>query len=409
MDIKDIIIQNEFDDELDVRLDNCQIEQPADSNTVRPNFDPEPSQGRHFKPLQIQQRNPVINALPTTPLSLFQLFLPIETAADWATFTNDGIPGPEGLMIYIGIHKEAKVADHWKTSQQPGYRSTRPQKTAQQPTSESTRGLPIWFQGKAREKVTIPTKPTPTGYKNWVVAQRGFFLRASYHVFLDNLFSSPSLFQVLRQQGIGATGTCRTNCGLYQPFVTAKAEDSKGHRLWPHNKLVTVPTPDEMVNQIAWKDNALVLLLSTVYSGREFQQRVRRRPNTTQPRARPIKEAFGKENKKTMTQPSAAIDYNDYMGAVDVGDQLRSYLGYDHRFRRAIFFSYVASQVGSVIPVKLSGGSALSTRSVKRTADHGQAVRDFEPATNLHLFHSIITSAEENGHAVQLAKATRSV
>lgn len=35
-----------------------------------------------------------------------------------------------------------------------------------------------------------------------------------------------------------------------------------------------------------------------------------------------------------MTQPAAAIDYNDNMGAVDIGDQLRSYSGYDHRFRR---------------------------------------------------------------------------
>lgn len=95
MDIKDIIIQNEFDNELNVRLDNCQIEQPADSNTVRPNFKPEPSQGHHFKPLQIQHRDPVINALPTTPLSLFQLFLPLATAANWAAFTNNGIPGPE--------------------------------------------------------------------------------------------------------------------------------------------------------------------------------------------------------------------------------------------------------------------------------------------------------------------------
>jgi hypothetical protein len=74
--------------------------------------------------------------------------------------------------------------------------------------------------------------------------------------------------------------------------------------------------------------------LTTVYSGTEFKQRGRRRPNTTQPRARPIKAAFGKENKKTMTQPAAAIDYNDNMGAVDIGDQLRSYSGYDHRFRR---------------------------------------------------------------------------
>jgi hypothetical protein len=63
---------------------------------MRPNFQPEPLQGRHFEPLQIQHRDPIINELPTTPLSLFQLFLPLSIAADWAAFTNEGqIPGPE--------------------------------------------------------------------------------------------------------------------------------------------------------------------------------------------------------------------------------------------------------------------------------------------------------------------------
>lgn len=357
MDIRDIIIQNEFNNELDVRLDNCKIEQPADSNTVRPNFQPEPSQGRHFEPLRIQYRDPVINALPTTPLSLFQLFLPLSIAADWAAFTNEGqIPGPEGpptrrsrklqwiattatevylwlgVVIYMGIHKEIKVSDHWKTSR-PGcqipthpitkfmtrdrfqmlFRRVRPFNAAKGSHTTTYDRINAWsahlqaislevycpgtniavdecisgFQGRAREVVTIPTKPTPTGYNNWVVAQRGFFLgwiwhtpraisvtkqrrkttdnvdslnptqsvvialinllpKASYHIFLDNLFSSPSLFRVLRQRGIGATGTCRTNCGLYQAFVIAKAEDTKG-RCWPHNKLEAIPTPDEMV------------------------------------------------------------------------------------------------------------------------------------------------------------------
>ncbi|KAK1995141.1 hypothetical protein LX36DRAFT_659925, partial [Colletotrichum falcatum] len=32
---------------------------------------------------------------------------------------------------------------------------------------------------------------------------------AVYHVYLDNLFSSPQLFWALRQQGVGASGTCR--------------------------------------------------------------------------------------------------------------------------------------------------------------------------------------------------------
>ncbi|KAM4063426.1 hypothetical protein HRG_013949 [Hirsutella rhossiliensis] len=104
-------------------------------------------------------------------------------------------------------------------------------------------------------------------------------------------------------QGFGATGTARVNCGFYQPFVEAKKADTKGD-CWPWGTLKTAPTPDGQVNQFAWKDNALVLFLSTVYSGEEFEQRIRRRPTTTQPRARPIQHEFGDEPVKELFVPS---------------------------------------------------------------------------------------------------------
>ncbi|KFA51173.1 hypothetical protein S40293_10265 [Stachybotrys chartarum IBT 40293] len=55
----------------------------------------------------------------------------------------------------------------------------------------------------------------------------------TYHIFLDNLFLSPDLFRALRILGAGATGTCRTNCGLYRDIVIAKEDDRKGKGLWP--------------------------------------------------------------------------------------------------------------------------------------------------------------------------------
>ncbi|KAF4469884.1 Kinesin light chain [Fusarium albosuccineum] len=51
----------------------------------------------------------------------------------------------------------------------------------------------------------------------------------------------------------------------------------------------------DQVNQIGYKDNALVLLLSTVYDGEEMTFRLRHRPTTTNPRAKQIKRFFGKE------------------------------------------------------------------------------------------------------------------
>ncbi|KAJ3498250.1 hypothetical protein NLG97_g1279 [Lecanicillium saksenae] len=158
--------------------------------------------------------------------------------------------------------------------------------------------------------------------------------KATYHVFLDNLFSSPSLFLALRHQNIGATGTCRTNSGIFKGFIEAKKDDTRGVNLWHHNEVRTVPTPNHQVNQIAWKDNALVLMLSTVFTGEEFEQRVRRRPTTKQPRARPIQQIFGDESVKILEVPSFGAAYNDFMGAVDIGDQLRASSSQDHRVNK---------------------------------------------------------------------------
>jgi len=114
----------------------------------------------------------------------------------------------------------------------------------------------VRFTGRSVDTTTLPTKPIPTGYKVWVLAQDGYFLRwlwhthnkgavgiapsarampqpgkgilpvtevipitslrlnptqgvvvtllnllqnGIYHIFLDNLFPTPNLFKFLRQ------------------------------------------------------------------------------------------------------------------------------------------------------------------------------------------------------------------
>jgi len=110
--------------------------------------------------------------------------------------------------------------------------------------------------------MTIPSKPIPTGYKVWAVAQKGYILSWLWHskgtgplgigkvpcalgcnktaatvpyllgllhkrpkespyiVWLDNLFSSTKLFEYLRQLGYGATSTACTNSGICTEFVS---------------------------------------------------------------------------------------------------------------------------------------------------------------------------------------------
>jgi hypothetical protein len=111
------------------------------------------------------------------------------------------------------------------------------------------------FCGRSPDIVNIPTKPTPIGYKIWVLAEAGYILDFLFHVrgglttqdpqglqkkwlqmgfsktqavvlelltrmknngqnhtvWLDNLFISERLLQTLRDYGIGGAGTVRTS------------------------------------------------------------------------------------------------------------------------------------------------------------------------------------------------------
>ncbi|KEY67450.1 hypothetical protein S7711_10001 [Stachybotrys chartarum IBT 7711] len=88
------------------------------------------------------------------------------------------------------------------------------------------------------------------------------------------------------------------------------------------------------VNQIAWKDSALVLFLSTVYTGNEISVRRRRRPTSTSAWMGPIKDHFGDNSIMDCELLSVAADYNDLMNAVDISDQYRAQTTTEHRERR---------------------------------------------------------------------------
>jgi hypothetical protein len=169
----------------------------------------------------------------------------------------------------------------------------------------------IRYTGRSDDITVIKGKPNPVGFKIWVIAQYGFFIRwiwhvkekphgavgveistqksssqgrpskrrkvtveapdiedesfspnstqaivvalanmlpkAKYHVFVDNLFSSSPLFRNLRNHGLGATGTARTNSGIHEELVQDKNNDGKVKKMYEFNTVKAIPTPDNQV------------------------------------------------------------------------------------------------------------------------------------------------------------------
>ncbi|EEU35807.1 uncharacterized protein NECHADRAFT_88962 [Fusarium vanettenii 77-13-4] len=265
--------------------------------------------GTNFLPVIVPDRDLEVKELPQQPLDLFHHFVPYFLVAKWSQLEAKGSNSQlEANHRARGIHKEITIRDHWKTSRLGHQGSDHP--ILKVMTFDR-------YTGRSYQTIRVPNKPIPVGFKIWATAQKGLFLRwlwhepkkrygpvslvtrlrsqrrrrlstrlnptqsvvialinklpkAIYHVFIDNLFSSANLFRSLRQYGHGATGTARRNCGIYAPFAKLKDDDSAGRRLLQFNE----------VNLIAWKDNALVLLLSTVFKGDELVIRKRKRPNT---------------------------------------------------------------------------------------------------------------------------------
>ena len=82
---------------------------------------------------------------------------------------------------------------------------------------------------------------------------------------------------------------------------------------------------DGEVLQAAWKDQNVVLFMSTVSDGIEKILRQRRRPPKTATNARTSRQIFGDLSTKELLIPRFIDDYNHYMGGVDQADQLKSY------------------------------------------------------------------------------------
>ena len=213
------------------------------------------------------------------------------------------------------------------------------------------------FQGRSQEKLRIPNKPIPEGFKRWALGDRGYFYTwawhskgegphcphvvglnptasvvaylasqlplgpLNYHLFLDNLFTSEALCSYLYQVGIGCTGTARVKSGIHQDLLNFKKKPPKDIS-WG-DRQTRVNATGKMLS-VAWVDHEPVLFLTNASEALPQVQSLRRRPGETASWARLVREPFGDEPTKILPIPLMIDRYNHHMNGVDWGDQLRA-------------------------------------------------------------------------------------
>ena len=169
----------------------------------------------------------------------------------------------------------------------------------------------------------------------------------SHVVWLDNLFTSARLLSVLRNLGFGAAGTVRTT-KTQREILEEKGDEEAQKRQskkeknrdllsclselklkfgaqieW--GKLYGGISNDGNVLEFAWKDQQVVLFMSTVSTGTKTVKRMRRRPAKTSTNAKTSRAVFGDQAVKELSIPDFIDLYNHFMNGVDVADQLRCY------------------------------------------------------------------------------------
>ncbi|XP_063071854.1 piggyBac transposable element-derived protein 4-like [Engraulis encrasicolus] len=152
-------------------------------------------------------------------------------------------------------------------------------------------------------------------------------LGQGYKLYVDNFYTSPTLFKDLLAEKVWACGTIREQRIGYprrRPGALT-SQSPRGTIRWIR---------DDPVLFVQWKDTRDVRLCSTMHTAHNPQTTVQRRVRGTD----------GRWQLKSIPAPPAVTDYNKHMGGVDLSDAMIGFYNTVHKTRkwhRTFFYHFL--------------------------------------------------------------------
>nr|AHE80947.1 putative transposase [Tuber indicum] len=359
-------------------------------------------------------RHPLVRKwYPTTPSELrillaILIHLGISRGASPKLFwrkVGGVVPEPMCRMRYIRFQQLKRYLHISEPSESPipTQKFEKPQKECFLPsTNVAVDEMMIRFLGRSAHTIKMPNKPISLGYKvlalcdagytyDWELTSRIASFATSeqqkmpyplsptssavlqmlttlpyrthfFTAYMDNYFSNIRLFARLLDYGIGACGTVRCSSKDFPPSLNISKDKAAGILKWNFATGV-------VVREI---DNNTVHLLSTVHDlepSTSWIKKLRRRPRETSTNAAAARKPFSAgEHRKLLAIPKIDNDYNQFMGSVDIADQLRSYFSTQRIVRRnwqPFFYWLLDTAIINAYRIARTNGSKTTHRTFR--------------------------------------------
>ena len=176
-------------------------------------------------------------------------------------------------------------------------------------------------------------------------------------VYTDSYYTSPNLAKALKDKGIGLCGTVRQGRKNMPPDLhVTNSQLRKG------DDPIFMKSVQTDVVACGWHDTKYVTFVSSVHTDNSVDRRQRSKG--------------GQEGHRTIVKPLIAEDYNQYMGGVDLTDQLLGTYAYPHKVSKWYHALYhrlreVALTNGYIIYKTVATGPVMSPRTFREKVVDG--------------------------------------